>query len=119
MRIAVPTEGKRGKDERVAEHFGRCETFTVFDDKGNFQEVIENTSQHQGGQGMPPELLKSHQIDILVCKGLGPNAIQLCEALGVEVYLADAEGAQQMVAAWAGKKAKKASRDDGCQDHHH
>jgi predicted Fe-Mo cluster-binding NifX family protein len=119
MKIAVPTNGKKGKDETVAEHFGRCETFTVFNEKGEFVEVIENTSQHMGGQGLPPELLKKNKIDILVCQGLGPNAIQMCEGLGIQVYLAQAGKAKDMVMLWKGNKARKASMDDGCKDHQH
>jgi predicted Fe-Mo cluster-binding NifX family protein len=119
MRIAVPTDGKKGKKEVVAEHFGRCETFTVFDEKGNFVDTIENTSQHMGGSGMPPELLKKNKIDVLVCQGLGPNAISMCEGFGIQVYLAHADTAEHMFNLWLDKKAKRAGNEDGCKDHQH
>jgi len=119
MRIAVPTNGEKGKKEEVAEHFGRCETFTVFDEKGEFLEIIKNTSQHMGGSGMPPELLKKNKIDVLVCQSLGPNAIGMCEGFGIQVYLAHADTAEHMFNLWLDKKAKRADNEDGCKDHQH
>lgn len=119
MRIAVPTDGTRGKNETVAEHFGMCRYFSIFDENENFLETIENTSQHMGGKGLPPELLKENNVDVLVCRGLGPNAIRLCGTLGINVHLAQARKAHEMVALWREKAAREASIADGCQDHKH
>ena len=34
MRIVVPTEGRKGLDDPVAEHFGRCNKYTFLDENG-------------------------------------------------------------------------------------
>ncbi|MBN2142858.1 NifB/NifX family molybdenum-iron cluster-binding protein [Candidatus Woesearchaeota archaeon] len=119
MRIAVPTNGTRGKDEAVAEHFGRCRTFTILDESGEVVEVIENTSQHMGGTGLPPELLKKHKVDVLLCPNLGPNAIRMCEQFGIRVFMACGSKAEDLFKEWKDKKAKAATLADGCEDHKH
>lgn len=119
MRIAVPTESEGGSKSLASTHFGRCKTFTVFDEKGRFIEVIDNSSEHQGGMGKPPELMRQNNIDLLLCKGLGPSAISMCEGFGINVFLAQGRTAEDMVRFWQDDKAKQASEEDGCKDHRH
>lgn len=91
MKIAVPTNDKRGLEAEVAEHFGRCQTYTFVNEKGALIDIIDNTSRHMGGIQLPPEFLRGHGADVLLCKGLGPRAIDLCGQLGIEVYVCPAE----------------------------
>jgi predicted Fe-Mo cluster-binding NifX family protein len=83
MRIVVPTDDKMGLNCRVAEHFGRCNTYTFLSENGSVVEIMENTSEHMGGRGLPPELMKKHGANILLCKGLGPRALNLCKEFGI------------------------------------
>jgi len=53
MKVAVPTMGNEGLDEEVGQHFGRVPTYTIVDTETNDVKVINNTSQHAGGQGYP------------------------------------------------------------------
>jgi predicted Fe-Mo cluster-binding NifX family protein len=117
MRIAIPTEGKRGLEEKVAYHFGRCETYTILDEKGKLIEVIDNESEHTGGSGLPPELLKRHGVLILLCQGLGPRAVGICESMGIEVYVGEGESAKEMFGLWKAGKLKKATMEDVCEEH--
>ena len=32
MKIAVPTMGEKGLEESIADHFGRCPTYTILDE---------------------------------------------------------------------------------------
>lgn len=86
MRIAVPTNGKRGLKEDVGEHFGRVPTYTLVDTESGVVEVIDNTSHHMGGAGYPPELLAEKNVDILLCKSLGRRAIDMFSEKNIEVY---------------------------------
>lgn len=117
MKIVVPTDNKKGLDAEVAQHFGRCETYTFLDEEGKLLETIENTSEHMGGQGLPPELMKKHDADILLCRGLGPRAIDLCKELGIKVYVTDAETVKDIFGLWKDNKIKPAGMDDACKDH--
>jgi len=117
LKIVIPTDGKRGLSDTAAQHFGRCQTYTFLNENGEIIEIIDNTSEHMGGEGLPPELMKKHGADILLCRGLGPRAIQLCKQLGIEVYVADASTVKGMFELWKSKKIKKADFEDVCEEH--
>jgi predicted Fe-Mo cluster-binding NifX family protein len=117
MRIVIPTDDKKGSDADVAGHFGKCGTYTFFDENGKMLEVINNVSEHMGGQGLPPELMKKHGADILLCKDLGPRALNLCRELGIEVYVDSAKTAKELFAMWKNNKLKKATTQDVCEEH--
>jgi len=117
MRIVIPTNSKKGLDDTVAEHFGRCNTYTFLDEKGKIIEIIDNTSEHMGGSGLPPELMKKHEADVLLCRGLGPRALNLCKQLGIDVYVYQAETVKEIFELWKDKKNKKADFEDVCEEH--
>jgi len=87
MRIAIPTNDKQGLEGSTAEHFGRCRTYTIIDEQGAILEIIDNTSQHMEGQKMPPQLLKDNHVDMMICRELGPKAIDLCSSLGISIAI--------------------------------
>ncbi|MCK5475292.1 MAG: NifB/NifX family molybdenum-iron cluster-binding protein [Candidatus Pacebacteria bacterium] len=117
MKIVIPTNSEKGLDDTTAEHFGRCNTYTFLDEKGNVIEVIANTSEHMGGTGLPPELMKKHGADVLLCKGLGMKALDLCKELGIDIYVCQAQSVKEIFEMWKNDKIKKASSDDTCPEH--
>ena len=117
-RIVVPTEGKGGIEGKVATHFGRCDTYTFLDSAGNLIEVIKNTSKHMGGTGLPPELMKEHGADVLLCKGLGMKAFNRCKELGIDVYVCQADTAKEIFNKWKNCSLNKANPDDTCRHKH-
>ena len=117
MRIVVPTNNKNGLDGKIAEHFGRCLTYTFLNEKGEVLEIINNTSEHMGGKGLPPELMKKHEANILLCRGLGPRALSLCQELGIDVYVYQAETVKEIFTMWQNNKLKKASIENVCKEH--
>jgi len=119
MKIVIPTDGKKGLNDSVSEHFGRCNTYTFIDEKGNVIEIIENTSEHMGGTGLPPELMKKHGANVLLCRGLGPRAIELCNKFSIDVYSCQADTVKEIFELWKDKKIKKANADDACDEHKH
>ena len=117
MKLVIPTNSKKGLDDQVAEHFGRCSTYTFLNEKGEVIEIIDNTSEHMGGVGLPPELMKKHGVDILLCRGLGSRAIDLCQELGIDVYVHQAEKVEDIFNLWKNNKLKKAGDEDACEHH--
>ena len=87
MRIAIPTHSG-GLDDLICEHFGRAPTFTIYDTETGEVEVIENRTEHFGGFGRPPELLRSLGVDVVICCGMGVKAIALFKSYGIGVYVA-------------------------------
>lgn len=117
MKLVIPTNNKKGLDDKVADHFGRCQTYTFINEKGEVVEIIDNTSEHMGGVGLPPELMKKHGADILLCKDLGLRALNLCRELGIEIYCGGAETVREIFEMWKNNKIKKASAEDVCEQH--
>ena len=117
MKIVIPTDSKKGLDDPVAEHFGRCNTYTFLDEKGKVIEIIDNTGEHGSGSRLPPKLMKKHKADVLLCKGLGPRALNLCKQLGIDVYVIQAETVKEIFEMWKSKKLKKADFEDVCEEH--
>lgn len=115
MKIVIPTNDKKGLDSAVAEHFGRCETYTFLNEEGDIVEIIDNTSEHMGGIGLPPELMKKHGADVLLCGGLGMKALGLCEQLGIDVYVCSSETVKEIFEMWKNNKIKKAGVNDTCK----
>ncbi len=117
LKIVIPTDGQNGLNEKVANHFGRSLTYTFLNETGEVVEIIKNTSEHMGGQGLPPELMKQHKANILLCHDLGPRAISLCAELGIDVYTCQAETVKEIFNMWRNNKLKKASAEDACEHH--
>jgi predicted Fe-Mo cluster-binding NifX family protein len=117
MKIVIPTNNKKGLNDKVADHFGRCLTYTFLNEKGRVVEIIDNISEHMGGNGLPPELMKKHGANILLCKDLGPRALNLCQELGIEVYVCQAETVKEIFEMWKNNKLKKAGAEDVCEQH--
>ena len=117
MKIIIPTDTKKGLDDKIAEHFGRCNTYTLLNEEGKVLEIIANTSEHMGGTGLPPELMKKHDADVLLCRGLGPRALNLCREFGIEVYVTQTETVRDIFEKWKNNKLQKASLEDVCEEH--
>ena len=117
MKIVIPTNNKEGLGDTVAEHFGRCQTYTFLNEKGEVVEIIDNTSEHMGGEGLPPELMKKHGANILLCGDLGPRALSLCQKLDIEVYVSQAETVKEIFEMWENNKLKTAGAEDVCEQH--
>jgi len=117
MRIVIPTNDKKGLDDQIVDHFGRCLTYTFLNEKGEVLEIIDNTSEHMGGTGLPPELMKKHGAEVLLCQELGPRALNLCQQLGIDVYVCQARTVKEIFDLWKKNKIKKANPSNICEEH--
>ena len=117
MKIAVPTNGNKGLEDHVGEHFGRAPTFTIVDDESGDVTILANTSDHMGGSGHPPELLAGANVDVLFCRGLGRRAIQLFNENEIKVFC-DASGTvADAMKQWKNGDLVRASEDTACTQH--
>jgi predicted Fe-Mo cluster-binding NifX family protein len=81
VKIAFPAEG-----EFIADHFGHCKVFRVFnlDHKEIIsQSNIQSPCEHK--LGVLPELLHKHGVEIVIVDSIGRKAIDLFDAMGIKV----------------------------------
>jgi len=114
-RVCVPTEGPGGLDDLVGEHFGRVPSYTIYNSETGEVEVVDNTSEHAGGSGLPAQILAGLGIDVLLCSGLGRRAIGLLSENGIEVCVGLSGTAREAIEAWKGGEVSEASEGDACQ----
>jgi predicted Fe-Mo cluster-binding NifX family protein len=114
-KVCVPTATHGGLDDLVGEHFGRVPTYTIYDSDAGTVEIVDNTSEHAGGSGLPGEILSRLGIDVLLCSGLGRRAIGILTGNGIEIC-ADASGtAGEAIEAWKKGNLSKVSEGDACE----
>ena len=117
MRVGVPTDGNRGMDESIGEHFGRVQTYTLIDIESEKVRVIPNTSNHMGGDVAPPELLRKEGVDVLVCRGIGRRAISMFSEFGIDVFIGASGTVSDALEEFKTGKLHKASENDACEQH--
>jgi predicted Fe-Mo cluster-binding NifX family protein len=116
-KICIPTASSGGLDDFVGEHFGRVPTYTIYDSETGEVKVVDNTSEHMGGRGLPGSILANLGIDILLCSGLGRRAIGILNEKGIQIHTGFTGTAKEALAAWKGGGLTGASEDDACQKH--
>ena len=111
MRIAVTYD-----NGNVFQHFGKTESFKIYDVEDNKVVSSEVIGSNGTGHGALAGLLADHAVDVLICGGIGGGAQTALAEAGVELC-AGAEGdTDQAVEAYL--KGELVSTGANC-DHHH
>jgi predicted Fe-Mo cluster-binding NifX family protein len=119
MKIAIPTVGDKGLDDEVSPHFGRAPTFTILDTETNDVKIVENTSEHMGGVGKPPEIMQREGVEVMLCSGLGPRAIQMFMHFGIEIFVGAAGTVREAIALWKSGRLQEATDATACKEGRH
>lgn len=95
MRIAVPYENENGT---VFQHFGHSQAFKLYDVKDEAVEKSEVISTQGSGHGALSVLLKKHEVDTLICGGIGAGAIEALGEVGIRICAGVKGSADEAVA---------------------
>jgi predicted Fe-Mo cluster-binding NifX family protein len=118
MKICIPTMGNNGLDEQIGNHFGRSPTYTIIDTDTDQVTIIQNTSEHMGGMGLPAEILSEKGIDVLICMGLGRRAIMLFAQYNIKVFTGAQGTVKNAYDMWKNNQLSLvSSTDDACKEH--
>ena len=88
MKIAIPSKGPKGLLEKIEEHFGRAEYYTIIevsDDKEITRVQVETTPFTSHSPGDIPNWLKSLGVDLVIARGMGHRAVDFFKQLGIQV----------------------------------
>lgn len=120
------TENRRVQEMKIAvtydngnifQHFGRTESFKVYEVEDNKVISSEVIGSNGIGHGALAGLLADQSVDVLICGGIGGGAQAALQEAGVELC-AGAEGnADQAVEAYL--KGELVSTGANCDHHHH
>ncbi len=81
MKIAVTYEAGQ-----VYQHFGHCAAFKIYQiEQHNIVSSQMVDTQGQGHSALA-EFLKNHQVDVLICGGIGGCARCALDAAGIQIY---------------------------------
>lgn len=112
MKIAVTYD-----NGNIFQHFGRTESFKVYEVEDNKVVSSEVIGSNGVGHGALAGLLSDQSVDVLICGGIGGGAQAALAEAGVELC-AGAEGdADQAVEAYL--KGELISTGANCDHHHH
>ena len=109
MKIAFATDGNNLRD-KVALHFGRAKNFLIFDTEKETFEVFENLELKE--KGLPPDFLKSQNVEVVVAFSLGPMAFEKFKNYKIKALKAIEGTILENLKAFEENKLKELSKDD-------
>lgn len=82
MKIAVAVDGGQ-----VAQHFGHCEGFDVFQVEGN-RILAKNFVANPGHRpGFLPNFLGDMGVEVIMAGGMGGGAVEIFDQRGIKVFI--------------------------------
>ena len=117
MKVCFPTMGTKGLDEVLGDHFGRVPTYTIVDTETGEATAIDNTSEHTGGMGSPPEIMKVAGVDVMVVNGLGKRAIMMFEEMGIMVHVGASGTVRDALNMYNAGALEPATDENACAQH--
>ena len=112
MKIAVTYDNRN-----IFQHFGKTETFKVYEVEDNKVVSSEVIGSNGEGHGALAGLLAGQNVDVLICGGIGGGAQTALAEAGVELCSGAQGDADQAVEAYL--KGELVSRGATCDHHHH
>lgn len=112
MRIAVTYD-----NGNIFQHFGKTETFKVYEIEDNKVVSSEVIGSNGAGHGALAGLLAEKSVDVLICGGIGGGAQAALEEAGIEMCAGASGDADQAVEAYL--KGELVSSGVNCDHHHH
>ncbi len=114
-KIAIATE-----NSQVSAHFGRCQSYTIFDVEG--KEItgknVVDTPGHQ--PGMLPPFLNEKGVNYVVAGGMGPRAQNLFKGMNIEPIIGVSGKVEDVIRDFLnGTLERGDSLCDQGENHHH
>ena len=117
MKIAIPT-----RDNRVDDHFGHCEKYTLIsiDDKQKIESMETlDSPQGCGCKSNIAAILQQKGVDTMLAGNMGQGALNVLTHHGIQVYRGCSGDVQQVAESFLKGAIKDSGQ--GCQQHenHH
>ena len=113
MKIAVPYE-----NGQIFQHFGHSSTFKMYEVKENKIVSSELADTNGKGHGALAGFLKEHQVDVLICGGIGAGAKNALSEANITLYGGACGNADEQVASFLQGNLQY-NPNIQCSHHHH
>jgi predicted Fe-Mo cluster-binding NifX family protein len=117
MKICIPILRHHGYNSPMSEHFGQASGFALFDDETDTLSFMLNSGQHHGGAQTPAELIAEAGANVVLCGGLGLNAVHVFEQHGIHVYNNASGTVAEVLQAYKTGRLPEATDATACQSH--
>jgi len=98
VKICIPAANDLGMNARVHDHFGSAPFFIIVESGTETVEVVQNQSDHSAhGQCMPMQQLGALELDSVVCRGMGRNALARFSTVGIKVFTTRSQTVEEVV----------------------
>lgn len=119
MRLCLPTVHDHGRTALLSDHFGSAPYFTLVDTESGITDVISNHhAEHAPGSCDAARSIAGHNVDAVVCLGLGRRALAKLESAGIPVFAADASTVAGAVEAFEAGRLRRMSAQAACGGGH-
>lgn len=95
IKVAIPSMGNGGLEDRCSPHFGRSENITVLEMDGKKVqkvEVVKNPGYESGHCIELIGILSTKGVDAILVGGMGRTAFKVCTDLGIRIFYGLTEG---------------------------
>ena len=115
MKICIPTENDRGLESRAYEHYGSAPFFAMVDADSGQLEVVRNTDPHHRPHSAHHiDRMKAHDVDVVVCNGIGRRAFAALQEAGIDVLVPEHTTVADIVSAVRAGEVRRLSIDQVC-----
>ena len=115
MKICIPTEDNRGLESRAYGHYGSAPFFAMVDADSGRLEVVRNTDSHRRPHSDHHiDRLKAHDVDVVVCNGVGRRAFAALQEAGIDVLVPEHATIADIVSAMRAGEVRRLSTDEAC-----
>jgi predicted Fe-Mo cluster-binding NifX family protein len=98
VKICIPTENGSGIEARLCDHFGSAPYFIIVEPETGSYEVVSNNNEHHAhGQCMPMQQLSGLDLDSVVCRGMGRNALARFASGGITVFTTRSQTVSEVI----------------------
>jgi predicted Fe-Mo cluster-binding NifX family protein len=120
MKIALPSN-----QNRVDEHFGHCQYFTVFTVNDNKEIVAEDKVNSAAGCGCKSNIvntLSAMGVNLMLAGNMGQGAVNVLQSFGIQVLRGCAGDVRSVAEQWLAGNLRDsgigcAEHEHGCQEH--
>lgn len=112
-RIAVTAEGSE-----IFQHFGKCQSFALFDVKGDEILSKDQLNAEENGHSALAGMLHDHLVDVLICGGIGQGAKDALASFGIELVAGASGNIASAVKSYL-QGTLKHNADFTCAHHEH